>query len=63
VTLPPIEDMIADRLGQLAASGNRDQEMREQALLLFRLAADVDKSYLARRISEEGGDPAVLGLP
>ena len=38
------------------------EEMRQQAALLFDLAAPVDKAYLIRRIREEGGDPAVLGL-
>jgi len=34
VTLPPVEDMIADRLGQFAASNGLSQEMRQQAALL-----------------------------
>ena len=43
IALPPIEDLIADRLGQYAASGDRDDEMLEQARLLFKLAGDIDK--------------------
>jgi len=34
VTLPPIEDMIADRLGQFAASKGLSRDMRLQAALL-----------------------------
>ena len=63
VTFPPIEDMIADRLGQFAASNGLNQEMRDQAEILFQLASPVDNTYLLRRIREEGGDPTLLGLP
>jgi hypothetical protein len=62
VALPPIEDMIADRLGQFAASRDRDAEMLEQARLLFQLAEKLDGKYLRRRIVEEMGDPMHLGL-
>jgi hypothetical protein len=60
VRIPPIEDLIADRLAQFEASDRRDQEMLNQAHLLFQLAEDVDSAYLERRISEEGADPALL---
>jgi hypothetical protein len=46
VTLPPVEDLIADRLGQFAASNNRDREMVDQARLLLKLARDIDRDYL-----------------
>jgi hypothetical protein len=62
IALAPIEDMIADRLGQYAASDDRDDEMLEQAKLLFKLAGDIDREYLVRRAVEETGDPALLGL-
>ena len=62
IALAPIEDMIADRLGQYAASNQRDLEMLEQARLLSKLAGDIDKAYLIRRVLEETGDPALLGL-
>jgi len=55
--------LITDRLGHFVASGGQDQDMRDRACRLFQFASDVDKSYLLRRISEESGDPAVLGLP
>ena len=62
IALAPIEDMIADRLGQFAASGDRDEEMLEQARLLFKLAGDIDREYLIKRVLEETGDPARLRL-
>ena len=62
VVFPAIEDLIADRLGQFASSKNRDESMLIQAKLLFDLASDCDHAYLKRRIIEETGDPAVIGL-
>jgi hypothetical protein len=62
IALAPIEDLIADRLGQYAASNDRDDEMLEQARLLLKLAGDIDKEYLVKRVLEETGDPALLGL-
>jgi hypothetical protein len=62
IALAPIEDLIADRLGQHAASNDRDDEMLEQARLLFKLAGDIDNEYLIQRVLEETGDPALLGL-
>jgi hypothetical protein len=62
VTFAAIEDLIADRLGQYASSDNKDQTMRRQAELLITLALEYDRDYLVRRIREEGGDPAALGL-
>jgi hypothetical protein len=59
VPVPPVEDMIADRLGQYAADGS--PSMLEQARLLAELAEDVDDDYLRRRVAEEGGDIALLG--
>ena len=62
VVLPSIEDMIADRLGQHAAAPASDDSRLRQAQMLFHLAAKPDIDYLKRRITEEGGDPAQLGL-
>ena len=62
VHFPPIEDMIADRLGQFASSKNKNSEMLKQASILMTLAIDYDPVYLRRRILEEGGDPAAIGL-
>lgn len=61
IVLPAIEDMIADRLGQHeVASG--DTSMLEQARALYALAEGLDLDYLYRRIVEESGNPAHLGL-
>jgi hypothetical protein len=62
LVLPAIEDMIADRLGQHAVAPASDDSRLRQAKMLFRLAAKPDIDYLRRRITEEGGDPALLGL-
>ena len=51
----PVEDLIADRMGQYA-SGTAST-MMEQARILFSLHADCDHAYLEKRIREEtGGD-------
>ena len=47
----PVEDLIADRMGQYA-SGSAP-EMLEQARTLFALQADLDMEYLERRIRTE----------
>ncbi len=62
VLFPPVEDLIADRLGQYAASNQHDHAMLRQARLLFRLAATPDRTYLRRRIVEETGDPDAIDL-
>jgi hypothetical protein len=36
--------------------------MLEQAVILFQLATEIDHDDLLRRIVEEGGDQAQLGL-
>jgi len=56
IVIPSFEDMIADRLGQYAASHQRDLSRLAQAQLLFRLADDLDLGYLKARIADEGGD-------
>jgi hypothetical protein len=47
----PVEDLIADRMGQYA-SGTAP-EMLEQARNLFRLHPDADQDYLEERIKHE----------
>lgn len=47
----PVEDLIADRMGQFA-SGSAP-EMRGQAQVLLHLYPDLDRDYLERRIREE----------
>ncbi len=63
ITMPAVEDMIADRLGQHAAGGNLTDDSRlRQARILYQLALEPDMNYLLRRIGDECGDPALLGL-
>ena len=58
--IPSVEDMIADRLGQHAIAAKTDTSRLEQALVLFKLARNLDLAYLRRRIKEEGGDVHLL---
>jgi hypothetical protein len=60
IVIPSFEDMIADRLGQYAASNLRDHSRFAQAQLLFRLADDLDLGYLQSRVADEGGDLSLL---
>jgi hypothetical protein len=60
IVIPSFEDMIADRLGQYAASNQRDHSRLAQAQLLFRLADDLDLSYLQSRVADEGGNFGLL---
>jgi hypothetical protein len=60
IVIPSFEDMIADRLGQFAASNQREKSRLEQARLLFQLADDCDLDYLKQRIADEGGDFRLL---
>lgn len=62
IVLPSIEDLIADRLGQHAVASASDDSRLLQAQALLRMAKEVDGHYLKRRIVEESGDPALLGL-
>lgn len=60
ITLPAIEDLIADRLGQYAIASPTDNSRLKQAQSLFLLGHDIDLAYLRRRVTEEGGDPTLL---
>jgi hypothetical protein len=53
VAIAPVEDMIADRIGQYISTANRVPEMLDQAVKLFQLADTVDDTYLDRRIRDE----------
>jgi hypothetical protein len=53
VAIAPVEDMIADRMGQYISTVNRVPEMLDQAVKLFQLADTVDDTYLDRRIRDE----------
>jgi hypothetical protein len=61
IVIPSVEDLIADRLGQYARGKKADQSRLLQARVLLHLAKQIDGHYLARRIGEEGGDPALIG--
>jgi hypothetical protein len=61
ITLPPYEDIIADRLAQFAAQDGKSHfELVKQARMIFRLAKTIDRSYLEKRILAEGGDLLLL---
>ena len=60
IVIPSFEDMIADRLGQYAASNGNDVTRLGQARLLFQLADELDVPYLKARISDEGGEFSLL---
>jgi hypothetical protein len=53
VAIAPVEDLIADRMGQYVSTDNRIPEMLDQAVKLFQLADEVDEAYLAARIRDE----------
>ena len=53
IAVVPVEDLIADRLGQFVASQPHPPEMRAQALMLYRLATGLDQDYLEKRIRDE----------
>lgn len=60
VAFPPIEDLIADRMGQFACTG-KDLEMLGQAIILYKvstysLAKPLDRAYLDCRIKQETAD-------
>ena len=50
IAISPVEDLIADRLGQHSEGLSG---MLDQAIAMFRLAFDLDEAYLDRRIREE----------
>jgi hypothetical protein len=53
LALPPVEDVIADRMGRHSAYERGIPEMLDQAIALFLLAEQVDETYLEKRIREE----------
>ena len=62
IIIPAVEDLIADRLGQHAIASPADRSRLDQAQALFKMADGIDRRYLVKRIVEEGGDPALIGL-
>ena len=51
--LPPVEDLIADRMGQFNSSPAGVPAMLDQAAKLYLLASEIDEAYLDRRIRDE----------
>jgi hypothetical protein len=62
IVLPAIEDLIADRLAQHNVASKGDSSRLFQARALLRMAKEVDRHYLIRRIEEEGGDASLLEI-
>jgi hypothetical protein len=48
-----VEDAIADRMGQYASHEASNEEMLGQAVTLLRIAVEIDRDYLDRRIRVE----------
>ena len=53
MAIAPIEDLIADRLGQYVSTPSRVPEMLDQAVKLFKFADSLDETYLDKRIRED----------
>lgn len=53
LAMPPIEDLIADRLAQYEANPSGHDDMLEQARILVDLADQLDLEYLGKRVREE----------
>jgi hypothetical protein len=58
LNVPPVEDMIADRMGQFNARAGDDADMLAQALVLYRVSREnleirLDEAYLHTRIRAE----------
>jgi hypothetical protein len=53
IAIAPVEDLIADRMGQYVSTETRVPEMLDQAMKMFRLADRLDETYLDKRIREE----------
>jgi hypothetical protein len=62
IVLPAIEDLIADRLAQHSVASRGDDSRLRQARTLLRMAKEIDRQYLFRRIDEEGGDASLLEI-
>ena len=56
----PIEDLIADRMAQALSAHPLREDMKNQAISLYRFAENPDKDYLDRRIKFETGSEASL---
>jgi hypothetical protein len=55
IAIAPVDDLIADRMGQYVSAAARVPEMLDQAVKMFRLADRLDEHYLDERIHQETG--------
>jgi hypothetical protein len=64
LAIPPIEDLIADRLAQYEANPSGHDDMLEQARIMAELAGQLDSTYLKKRVAEEclDGEAALWAL-
>jgi len=62
VDVIPIEDLIADRLGQALSGTVPRKDLIDQARKLFELGESIDRDYLNRRIVEETVNQADIGF-
>jgi hypothetical protein len=53
VLVIPVEDVIADRLGQYLANSGGSRALLRQAVLAWSLAVEIDRPYLDERIKTE----------
>ena len=53
VLVIPVEDVIADRLGQYVANSGGSRALLRQAMLAWSLAVEIDRPYLDERIRTE----------
>lgn len=53
ITIAPVEDLIADRMGQYNSTPGKVPAMLRQAVILYLLAETIDDTYLDRRIRED----------
>ena len=60
VAVPPVEDLIADRMGQFNSTPAGTPEMLAQAVKLYQLAETLDETYLNSRILAETGNECDL---
>jgi hypothetical protein len=60
ISVIPVEDLIADRMGQAYSDTPPRKDMLDQAAKLFSLATGLDEPYLNRRIGEETTGSASL---
>jgi hypothetical protein len=56
----PVEDLIADRMGQAYVETPPRKDMLDQAVKLFQFADQPDEDYLNKRICEETHNSATL---